>query len=1705
MSSNDLNYLKQYRLSQGEIAQPPTTTLGHHSQRHGPSSSTPYYQQPPTANVSYPTEYHHQTYAQNRPLDSSNSPSYSRHWCNSMPVSNTSGRALETGAAGNIDVTVEQDTISRRNSAPLPYDTSALGSLAYASGLQYSEAGSGRIPQDGTNVPSTREYGSVNQSTTTQQPQSQYRSPILNLATAATDVINGYQQPRSNSANSSNRQSVSSYSHRSPPTPSESISPTTNTPYLQTLNTTQTLPHSKTASYYRPNVGNTSSFENRDTSDVLSMVPEAYQPNRNQQAYQYGYVQTQNRTSSRSLIQRQAHAQARVYSHAQSQGQASDTQTRQANQRFRGTPPAISHTQGQSTTQTYHQAETSNEQTKLVPNLANQNLHVPREVPQPNTSSYQSQQRQQRDQMVAHSPINGQNPNTSSQTLHQRQPSSLMAKGQPNRQISNSESSEVIEPTLYTRRYQCLGERTSSSTQPNTAQHVQRSQSPSPNTPATVNPSHIYNPYHEYRRQIEAAEAAEAVEAEQAKQGALRVSGPATSASQPQQLHPIANKSSLDQRSNNPGAHNTIGGSIGKPVNGIGEVRTPEILDEKELEEVKKRQMMEKMLLLMREDPTLFNHAMEELKNASPHPMAPSQTEQQQATYSTPSRDSLSGPPRKTIKKANAPARTCIPNKKAANSKAMEKVQAGPSGATTTPSGSTPAPGPHLQFPGSPLPLSGSMPQPSGPTHSLLSRSTVHKVPGSAITQHLGPGQLQQASSIPPQSSGPTLHQLSGPTATQHSGYPHPQQPRSTQSPPSESVQIAPFGSITAQSFQSVYPQPLRASTGTPPVRPASVWPESKREALGNNAVKFLTSIPENSGKMITPQQIRAILDRNPNYVELCETIESMGFRLDRVRFPKALPAAVPDTHPTGPRQGGGPPSANGSTASVHNSTEIPSLADDDRRGQHSTQAVVEAIGLNTAIWNNGVDHLSGSIIAPARPHIPSDGMPTPAGLPAKRGRGRPRKDKGLTQSKSDAKSGYSRNKDDNTALNAMQNDSGNAQRSISEHHQQISLIYSKSKDIRQGNHDVGRFSDLDGFHHTAAHFTPLNGLRTQTSTAENTSGLESGLLPLPQRRERKGHELHNEYSQRASGIVAASQTVNTAVDGQLVDPNKLIDSDKSIIDKSVRGDASTSLSGHVPSRGRPLKGASHLQPTNFSPSTLLTPPLPQEESSHIGGFSIANIEQLAQDPYDLEPELPDHLVYLERCRRVDHNQSQATDPPATEFATREVSMGLPSRADLAVSTPKNTTARTRHKASRLELAFRTRPHHRDLAEKKLTYNPKKISYDLLIAVGKHPTTRPLNAHIERIKQKAGYVRGRVKLSAIRWDAVDPSVPSCELSNGRAKTTEKTDMNDKDVPKAMRRTRRRFTKNEEAAKNKNLQNRNGSAGGLPTEGASPIPSVTNPLKRKARNSGSSSPPFNGSILGSGAPISNEETQQQNRPSPVDPLRAIVQSSNFELRGPVTTPACPSKLRNEITPSSAVNRPVNIPSVVIPSRSPSVRAEYTPIDTDQSSNVFMANFSPPDPGPSGHMVFKYGGQLGPGDQERFLSDTEGRRLMLPSSFTNFRGNIIGSTASSSTGTESCRLPAFLTHEHPADPNISPKMRTKRIAATAAYERALKRFRAAGPTVLVPPSCTFDKDEARRATLESEDLYMIVDGSYDPIQMILDKDKAPQSKTSDEVES
>ncbi|KFY29344.1 hypothetical protein V493_02410 [Pseudogymnoascus sp. VKM F-4281 (FW-2241)] len=79
-----------------------------------------------------------------------------------------------------------------------------------------------------------------------------------------------------------------------------------------------------------------------------------------------------------------------------------------------------------------------------------------------------------------------------------------------------------------------------------------------------------------------------------------------------------------------------------------------------------------------------------------------------------------------------------------------------------------------------------------------------------------------------------------------------------------------------------------------PPPQQGSTWPSDKRDAIAITASSVLNEIPENAGKKILARQIRDILEGNPSYIELCEMIEKLGFKMDRTRFAKTLLAVLP-------------------------------------------------------------------------------------------------------------------------------------------------------------------------------------------------------------------------------------------------------------------------------------------------------------------------------------------------------------------------------------------------------------------------------------------------------------------------------------------------------------------------------------------------------------------------------------------------------------------------------------------------------------------------------------------------------------------------------------------------------------------------------------------------------------------------------------------
>ncbi|KAI9774323.1 MAG: hypothetical protein M1840_004217 [Geoglossum simile] len=1533
MPSHDFGHLRQYRPSQDRNIQSSSDTLDRHVQGQGSGS---YYYQPSTAGISYPANSHHQQYTQSRPVDNSNSHSYGSQWYDNTQVGTTPSQVRGTGAAENIQVTGDQDNAGRQAAEVLSYDMSALGSLAYASGLQFSETGTGRAAQ--TTV----------------------------------------------------------------------------------------------------------------------------------------------------------------------------------DEQFRGALPVVAHTQGQSAVQTHYQAQAPNEQTRAMRGLANQYLHTSRQAQQPDIDTYHPQQKH--DHTIVHSSTSGQNTTYTSHALRQNQHSDPTAHGQRSHQVSGIEPSRVAAPTSSAQQHRQIDPRAPpSSTWANAIQHEQRPQSPLPSTPTTVNPSHVYNPYHEYRRQIEAAEA---VEAERAKQATLYSTNTNIASNIQEHQHLVTERTGWSSTLE---AQNAISAAIPNSPNRapaesqIGETGAQKTAND-DTEGLRKKEMIQKMMQLMQEDPSIFNQAVEQVKNASPHIASPSQTEQQRIVDRIPSQGPLSRTQGKTATKAKSPAKPRIRSKKAANAGVAKEPQAELSGLTKATLGSA-LTGSHLQHPGSLLP------PPSSITRSL--KSTHRPSLGPPVSQA---SSSTGAGSVPSLLSGPTSHQAPGTATAQYPGYMQPHHPKSTQDPPSATMPIQSHN-VSAQTY------------ATPPGRATSVWTESKKEALGVNAVRFLSSVPENSGRGITTQQICTILDRNPNYEELCENIEMMGFRLDRVRFAKALLAAVPDSDPTASLQTREPLPAKDI---VQSNSEMPPPAINDSH-QHNTHAHVTTTGLNAITQNTGAAHLSsGPIVAP--PLTPNG--ETSCLADKRRGRGRPRTNKSTAQARSETTSQHLKKSDGNSVALEMRSGPGDALGLIGTNRNvQTSSVHSEIQGVRQGNGNTRLCSQdncdqlIGNTANTVGSFTPLNGVGMQ----QEVEAVDGPATAAPEIVKSKSNE-----------------------------------SEGSVIDKCLHSSLGRS--------GPPLKAAlkeslrTAANFPGFSPSPLLSAPtlLTAREPPPPHRASLADIEHLMRDPYDLEPELPDHLGYLER-HRGSHSQATATNEPTT---SKTASM-LSSRAGSGTSTPKSTTApalqtRVNRKSARLREAFSVNPRLRSCAGKYPAYNPKRISHDVLIAIGKHPTTRPLNAHAERLRAKAARVQKRAKLSAVYWAAIDqgPLPPGLrKLANGGVMTTERMDA----TSNGLKAIAQQLPNTLEAAKVSNETPAN-TSGPHPRSTRLPANNTNSPKRGRSPSSSSSSGAVLVSLRNTNTP-SDQEAGQENRSSLVRAGRGNDLSGNTEQHGS-STPARPSGLRNEIIPSIS-------PSVVIRSRSPSVLAEYTPFARRRAS--FVTPTSPArDPGPSGYIVFKcewlkckaelhnfdtlrrhvtvvhrkqindvyqchwsgceelvecrgdngesslikkpadfshadswdahmeechlapvkstlgLGPRAGPmnnhisGLPHQFLNDTEGRQLMPFASFTAWRGkNATEPAGSSPSGTGSRRLPAFLTKKPTPDAELTPKERDKRRRATVAYGNMLKRQRDLGPTIR-PLFNLFAENGNMGATIMGENLRIVVKGDYDPMQFMIDRNKAKQNKVSSQLE-
>ena len=170
------------------------------------------------------------------------------------------------------------------------------------------------------------------------------------------------------------------------------------------------------------------------------------------------------------------------------------------------------------------------------------------------------------------------------------------------------------------------------------------------------------------------------------------------------------------------------------------------------------------------------------------------------------------------------------------------------------------------------------------------------------------------------------------------------------QSPPQQSAASGPSKSAPAAGrgqqqgskapVKSTQPKPRSTSTNASPTKESSagpqaqakspgtantfLWPPHKKSSLSEATAKWLNAMPANANMQVVPETVLGILNNNPSYVELCQSLEALGVKFDRSQLARELLRAVPDglkAQPTQPMTplgsvSGTAPQVNGSSAS---------------------------------------------------------------------------------------------------------------------------------------------------------------------------------------------------------------------------------------------------------------------------------------------------------------------------------------------------------------------------------------------------------------------------------------------------------------------------------------------------------------------------------------------------------------------------------------------------------------------------------------------------------------------------------------------------------------------------------------------------------------------------------------------------------------------
>lgn len=599
---------------------------------------------------------------------------------------------------------------------------------------------------------------------------------------------------------------------------------------------------------------------------------------------------------------------------------------------------------------------------------------------------------------------------------------------------------------------------------------------------------------------------------------------------------------------------------------------------------------------------------------------------------------------------------------------------------------------------------------------------------------------------------------------------------------------------VPAQSFQASQ-QAQQSFSARPPIASSNsdspagiIWPDSKKTALATAAKIALTCTSVNAGKKISTAHIRALLDSNPSYIELCESFEGMGFVFDRGHFARSLLAAVPDVNSTVPTQ-------SVTNAPLQNLNEANSMS---RKSTGATPPASTAPGeqlipSNAMAESNvrGPPNLTAmdglSAIAPETPR-PGPGRPSKHGSPAQpfvispsilnRGPGRPRKDGSPAQPRKAAhlRQSYGDDADSHMPIGTLPtvgetsrafrkdpapssntaNDEERLGRYGDLHRNGHGLSATRYSDDHRQSEDVGDASQIVA---RTEHGTPSikePALQNGADVGHTDRIFGSGIAGAVQRQASKKRRRFTVRWDNQRNMTKSSEVLKRQ--GPLLDTE--VEPQNMAVDASVKRGVAPNL------KGGPLRAAisSNLPPPNYGTPELST-------------LRVVTKEEMARkrsfdDIVDLTQDLSGEDDDLHRTSKKRHEEDAFRTSDTIQDGLSVGAFPLADPQALAVSsnprsgvgTPITTGDISRFNyvtsgpLSQKQALYMDviKPLNKKDALRRSEYNAKTIARDVLIATGRHPDMRPLNAHLEHLRRNFFAVAHTSDLDTFDWGLVDP-------------------------------------------------------------------------------------------------------------------------------------------------------------------------------------------------------------------------------------------------------------------------------------------------------------------------------------------------------------